>query len=128
MPTEPRGALPVDQSFSRQLRLTHAREFELVLRRPQARLKAGPLRLNLVFNRMQHARLGLIVGKKAVARASARNRIKRVIRDRFRTARHELPAIDLVIRVVGPVDRPRLHRYLDRLLTEAKSLNAPETK
>ena len=126
MPTVPRGAHPENLSFTRQLRLTRAREFEQVLRRPEARLKAGPLRLNLVFNRMQHARLGLIVGKKAVARASARNRIKRVIRDRFRTAQHELPAVDLVVRVVGPVDRTRLHRHLDRLFTEIKALSAPE--
>lgn len=126
MPTVPRGAHPENLSFSRQQRLTRAREFEQVLRRPDVRLKAGPLRLNLVFNRMQHARLGLIVGKKAVARASARNRIKRVLRDRFRTAQHELPAVDLVVRVVGPVDRARLHRHLDRLFAEITTLSVPE--
>ncbi len=126
MPTEPRGALSVQSKFPRQLRLTRAREFERVLRRPEARLKAGPLRLNLVFNRMHHARLGLIVGKKAVARASARNRIKRVIRERFRTAQQELPAVDLVVRVVGPVDRAGLHRHLDRLLDEVKGLAVPD--
>lgn len=127
MPTEPRGAPPVDLSFPRQLRLTRAREFELVLRRPEARLKAGPLRLNLVFNRMHHARLGLIVGKRAVARASARNRIKRVIRDRFRTAQNELPSVDMVIRVVAPVDRARLHRHLDRLLAEVSAVAVPDS-
>ena len=67
---------------------------------------------------MHCARLGLIVGKKAVARASARNRIKRVIRDRFRRERSRLPDVDLVIRVVGPLTRPQLHRELDRLFTE----------
>lgn len=74
---------------------------------------------------MQHARLGLIVGKKAVARASARNRIKRVIRERFRIAQSELPAVDMVVRVVGPVDRARLHKYLDRLFTEVRGLSEP---
>ena len=71
---------------------------------------------------MQHARLGLIVGKKAVSKASARNRIKRVIRDRFRTAQNELPPVDIVVRVVGPVQRDRLHQHLDRLLDEMRSL------
>lgn len=122
MPTRTLAHPPVNQSFPRQLRLTRAREFEQVLRRPEARLKAGPLRLNFVFNRMHHARLGLIIGKKAVARASARNRIKRVIRERFRKAQNELPAVDLVIRVIGPVSRSDLHRYLDRLLAELESL------
>ncbi len=71
---------------------------------------------------MQHARLGLIVGKKAVARASARNRIKRVIRERFRTAGDRIPAVDLVVRITAPVERARLHRQLDRLLGQLAEL------
>ncbi len=116
----------VNQSFPRQARLIRARDFEQVLRRPDARLQAGPLRLNVVFNRMHHARLGLVVGKKAVSQASDRNRIKRVIRDRFRRVRTELPAADLVVRVVGPVSRAQLHRQLDRLIDELGKLDATE--
>ena len=71
---------------------------------------------------MQHARLGLIVGKKAVARASARNRIKRVVRERFRMAGDTLPPVDLVIRLVAPVSRTQLHRHMDRLLAELADL------
>lgn len=114
--------LPAHQRFPRQHRLTRAKDFERALRRPDVRLRAGPLRANVVFNRMQHARLGLIVGKRAVARASARNRIKRVIRERFRTAGGSLPPVDLVIRIVAPVSREQLHRYLDRMLAEIGDL------
>jgi ribonuclease P protein component len=67
---------------------------------------------------MQCARLGLIVGKKAVPHATARNRIKRVIRERFRLARGGLGAVDVIVRVVAPVNREALHRHLDRLLAE----------
>ena len=42
------------------------------------------------------ARLGFVVGKKAVKRAVQRNWIKRLLRDRFRLARENLPAIDMV--------------------------------
>ena len=76
---------------------------------------------------MQHARLGLIVGKKAVPKASARNRIKRVIRERFRTVQTELPPVDIVIRVVGPVHRGRLHQHLDKLLDEVRRLPKRES-
>lgn len=116
----------VNEKFPRQARLVRPREFEQVLRRPDARLRAGPLRLNVVFNRMQHARLGLIVGKKAVSRAAARNRVKRVIRDRFRRALSGMPAADLVIRLVGPISRAQLHHQLDRLFDELRELDARE--
>jgi len=69
---------------------------------------------------MHCARLGLVVGKKAVARASARNRIKRVIRERFRRERRMLGSVDLVVRVVGPIQRSELHRQMDRLVVELK--------
>ncbi len=113
------------QRFPRQFRLTRARDFERVLRAPDFRLSAGPLRLNAVFNRMHTARLGLIVGRKSVSRATARNRIKRVIRDRFRRIRSELGSVDVVVRVVAPVTRMELHRHLDRLLTELKRKTNP---
>ena len=74
--------------------------------------------MSAVFTRMHCARLGLVVGKKAIARASARNRIKRVIRDRFRLQRSQLVAVDVVFRVVGPIPRADLHKLLDRLLAE----------
>ena len=106
------------QGFPREARLIRARDFEQVLKHPDLRLRAGPLRLNVVFNRMHCARLGLVVGKKAVARASARNRIKRVVRDRFRRERYRMAAMDLVVRVVGPIQRTDLHRLLDRLFAE----------
>ena len=67
---------------------------------------------------MHCSRLGLVVGRKAVSRAVARNRIKRVIRERFRRARPGPGGLDLVVRVVGPVTRKDLHRYLDQLFAE----------
>jgi ribonuclease P protein component len=115
------------QRFPRQARLTRARDFEQVLRKPDFRLSAGPLRLNVVFNRMHTARLGLIVGRKSVSRATARNRIKRVIRDRFRRVRSELASVDVVVRVVAPVTRTDLHRHLDHLLTELMQKTNPKT-
>jgi ribonuclease P protein component len=67
---------------------------------------------------MPSARLGLVVGKKAIARAHARNRVKRIIRDRFRRARFELGGVDVVVRVLGRISAEELHQRLDSLFSE----------
>jgi ribonuclease P protein component len=67
---------------------------------------------------MPSARLGLVVGKKAIARAHSRNRVKRIIRDRFRRVRFELGGVDLVIRVLGRVSARELHQRLDLLFSD----------
>jgi len=125
--------------FPRTARLLRAAEFERVLRYPDLRLRNGPLRLNVVFTRMhgvqepegallEKARLGLIVGKKAVPQAHARNRIKRVVRDRFRRARLALGCADIVVQVSGPVTRVELHRCLDALFDEVHEHHEKQMK
>lgn len=107
-------------TFPRLARMTRPGEFEAALRRPDFRLQKGPLRLNAVFTRMQTARLGLIVGKKAVPQAQARNRIKRIIRNRFRMIRFDLGSLDIVFRVVDQPSPARLHRDLDDLFSRVE--------
>ena len=45
-------------------------------------------------NSVGHARLGLALSKKVIAKAHERNRIKRILREAFRT--RQLPAVDVV--------------------------------
>lgn len=47
------------------------------------------------------ARLGVAVARKAVAAASQRTRIKRVVRESFRLDRSQLPAVDIVVQARG---------------------------
>ncbi len=105
-------------AFPRRVRLTSPKDFERALRRPDKRLRAGPLRIALVRNRMHTARLGLVVGKKAIAKAHERNRVKRIIRNRFRGARASLPNVDLVVRVIAPGSDRALHEALDDLFSQ----------
>ncbi len=65
---------------------------------------------------MPSARLGLIIGKRAVAKAHQRNRLKRVAREAFRLKRSELPALDIVLQVRGPIDSCTLRSKLEDML------------
>ena len=47
------------------------------------------------------ARLGLVIGKKLLRRAVDRNRVKRCIRESFRLRRSDLPACDLIVRLIA---------------------------
>lgn len=47
-------------------------------------------------NAHAHPRIGIMVAKKHVSKAVQRNRIKRIIRDCFRKAKGEIPAVDLI--------------------------------
>jgi len=66
---------------------------------------------------MHTARLGLVVGKRAVRRAHDRNRVKRALRETFRRRRAQLPAVDLVVQVTGnDVSNAAVRASLEALL------------
>ena len=51
------------------------------------------------------ARLGVVVGKKQLPTAVARNYAKRILRETFRLQRLNLPALDYVVRVNKPINQ-----------------------
>ena len=85
------------------------------MKNAEVRRRSGPLRLTAVANTMQGARLGMIVGKRAVGRAHERNRMKRVIRDEFRRRHAELADVDMVILVMAELGNRELRAHLSRL-------------
>jgi len=70
------------------------------------------------------ARLGLVVPKKLLKRAVDRNLVRRLARESFRKTRSQLPARDLVLRLmakVDPLDRQALANEIRSLLAKTIS-------
>lgn len=81
------------------MRLADPKAFERVFSAATVRLRSGPLRLLAIRQSNVEARLGLVVGKRALRRANDRNRVKRIIREAFRRQRHAFPAFDIVVQL-----------------------------
>ena len=63
--------------------------------------------LHYRLNHLTSARLGLVISKKQARAAVLRNAVKRQARELFRTTRGTLPCVDIVLRLVKPLDRPK---------------------
>jgi ribonuclease P protein component len=60
-------------------------------------------------NTLDHMRIGIVVSKKMVRHAVARNYIKRVIRELFRLNCQSLHAVDMVVRINLQFGRHEYH-------------------
>ena len=96
-------------------------EFERVLTHAR-RMSSRNFSAWALPNELDGARLGIIAGRKAARRAVDRNRGKRLIREWFRLAMTELPALDVIVQLRTPLRefdnnalRTELQQLLDRL-------------
>ena len=101
-----------DRRFGRQRRLLAREQFESVLRAPHVRMASGPFRLAARRNGVGFTRLGFVVAKRLIRHSVDRNRVKRCIRETFRLAMNDLPAVDVVVRLAAPL--PDIRENLPR--------------
>lgn len=74
-----------------------------------------------VANQGGHARLGMVIGRRVLAQATRRNRIKRVTREHFRRLATGFGAVDVVVRLrtkLAAEDMPEAEAEVERLLRE----------
>jgi ribonuclease P protein component len=89
-----------NEGFSRQKRLLQAAEFKTALRSRRRERGAGFIVI-MVPNQHGQARLGIVVGRKALPRAVDRNRFKRLVREQFRKVAVQLQPLDIVVQAQG---------------------------
>lgn len=101
--------------FGKAYRLLTTEEFSSVFALRKQRSRSFLAVLQSENNTLGHARLGLVVGKKAAKRANKRNYMKRVIREWFRLHQSALPARDFVVRVRVMFEREQYHEVCKQL-------------
>jgi ribonuclease P protein component len=117
------------QRVPHQQKLTQAKEFQLMLKAP-CRISSDSFLLRAGENGLSGARLGLIASRKAARRAVDRNRAKRLAREVFRSARAQLPPIDLVLQLkydLRDIGNAPLRMDLARLMRRAGARFAVES-
>ena len=83
--------------FSKERRLLNSGDYSAVF--DDAPFRASHQKF-LILSRpssSKNPRLGLIIAKKNVRKATQRNRIKRLVRESFRSQLHNLPSIDAIV-------------------------------
>lgn len=110
-------AVSPGSGFPRSARLLNAADYRHVFTRAEKRASHRQLLILARTGRSTRPRLGLVIAKKHVRLASARNRLKRVIRESFRQHQANLPPLDLVVLArpgLGNLDNAELQRLLAR--------------
>ena len=87
--------------FGAELRLRSKPQFDAIYASGR-RLDDRFFGLRVKPNELTHPRIGLAVAVKTAGGAVTRNRLRRLVRESFRLAQHELPAVDIVVSAKFP--------------------------
>lgn len=83
------------QGFPTHYRLHESREFDAVFKTNKYRVSGPQILLLGIDNPLGYSRLGMVVGKKSAAKSVQRSRIKRAIRESFRTLCNQNTSLDV---------------------------------
>ena len=104
--------------FSRQRRLLTAGDYRWVFDKAAFKVSDQHLLILARPSQSSHSRLGLVIAKKHVKHAVDRNRIKRILRESFRTLEQPLdPPMDIVVlarKGLGELEKPALHKLFGK--------------
>ena len=102
----------VNQRFSSKNRLANTAQFDEVFKKSSKTLKTKEFLFLLKGNLMEENRLGIIVSKKHVPLSVERNRLRRLIREGFRTILNPGLGIDLLVLVRPGINKNNNHWVL----------------
>jgi ribonuclease P protein component len=109
--------------FPKTARLLNASDYKAVFDGARYKVSSRHFLFLAISSRGIRSRLGLVIPKKQVAKATARNRLKRSLRERFRLCQHEFGMLDIVVLARKDADKLRPHELndtIDSLLSDLK--------
>ena len=107
------SATPGNKAFPKQVRLCRHEEFKAMWK--MGRKLYTPHFIFLVAKTDQPARLGITVSRK-VGNAVVRNRVKRQIREAFRSLRSQMPMVDISVVARSTAADLSLKEMMDELV------------
>ena len=87
-------------------------------------MRGGPWTFVVVPNGLEHARLGTAISRRVAGNIVQRNRLKRLLREMFRHAQQELPAVDIIVLAgagVGDRNNDENRQTIEELLTKVRA-------
>ena len=102
-------------SFNKSERLVLKADFSAVFGTPNGRFSTSALSMLYRKNDLELSRIGIIVPKKIVRLATARNRHKRLLKEQFRRVKKFLPNVDIVLLLKKKMDENELMQGCERI-------------
>tara|TARA_R110002073_G_scaffold44946_7_gene124370 strand:+ start:532 stop:894 length:363 start_codon:yes stop_codon:yes gene_type:complete len=106
-----------EQAFDKSMRLLSTTDFRQVFSAGK-RYRGNEFTVIARANDLDLPRLGLAISRRSAARAVDRNRLKRLVRENFRTSAVRLHPVDIVVQAT-PSARHRTNALLLKALDEA---------
>ena len=105
-----------DQGFPTSKKLNNSKEFDAVFQSNLFRVSTAEILLLVRRNNVKHNRLGMVVAKRNTAKATSRNRLKRLIRETFRKV--SPASLDIVVLTRSGINK-KSNQVLNRKLLDA---------
>lgn len=100
--------------FPKKLRITKPEEFRYLFRTGK-KLHTENLVLYIKSNSLGHPRIGISIGRKAAAKSVDRNRIKRLLRESFRTNKTDFNENDIIVVVKNNISQSKMSDVLSEI-------------
>ena len=89
--------------FTRDYRLLNSSDYKEVFDNAEYKVSCRYILMIAIKHRNQ-SRVGIVVSKKNIPKATKRNRVKRLIRESFRVTKSQIPNLDVIVLIRRGID------------------------